>query len=96
MYYLAKDKEDELLKCGFEEYSNEYEWSECYKNSDGDDIGEIGIAIDKKTKILKVFANGKCINDLNLAEEKIDELYNKGLVCVKKMYLDKTIFKKGK
>jgi len=84
MYYLAKDKEDELLECGFEELNTKYRWT-CYsKDSKGKVTGALDVVIDKKTKMLSLVCTGNVQgNSIDLAEEKIGELYNKGLVYTK-------------
>lgn len=78
-------KFDELLKYGFEQLGDEFEYSENMCNYDGDDVLEITICIDKNTREVTydTYKSFGYVEDEFLYKiiiDKLVELAEKGLI----------------
>lgn len=78
-------KSEDLLKCGFEQLGDEFEYCDNAVSSDGDDIWEIVIDVDKNTRevtwgIYKSFCNVEDEFLYGLIINKLVELAEKGLI----------------
>lgn len=78
-------KSEDLLKCGFEQLGDEFEYCDNAVGSDGDDIWEIVICVDKNTREVtwetyRSFCNVEDEFLYGLIINKLVELAEKGLI----------------